>query len=141
MKMSSSGLTLSLDPASLKVISDLQNAKPLLEANMTFAMRFAVSTVMDSMKYNMDAGFKNSSGGLEDSMTPDVSPYLSTITMGKPYDWRREEGFSGLTDSLGRFYPNDPGIHYAANAMSKSKSAISRMFEEALGSTALGISM
>lgn len=29
-----------------------------------------------------------------------------------PYAKRRNYGFSGRTDSLGRYYPNDPGIGY-----------------------------
>lgn len=140
MAMTSSGLSLSLDPDSLKIISDFQNSnfRPLLESNLTYAMNYAVSTLMDSMRSNMDAGFMNPTGALEDSMTPNVTPYLSTITMGEPYDWRREEGFSGMTDSLGRFYPNDPGIHYAAKAMSKNKTTIGETFSYVIGQTAIG---
>lgn len=143
MAMTSSGLTLSLDPDSLQIISDFQNSnfKPLLESNLTTAMNYAVSTVMDSMRSNMDAGFMNPQGPLEDSMTPNVTPYLSTITMGEPYDWRREEGFSGMTDSLGRFYPNDPGIHYASKTLSQNKTTISDAFSNAIGQTAIGQSV
>ena|SRR5450755_1678121 len=36
----------------------------------------------------------------------------NSVTSDLPYARRREEGFSGMTDSLGRFYPNDPGGFY-----------------------------
>jgi hypothetical protein len=61
--------------------------------------------------------FKNPTGVLASDIVALMEAHFqSAVTSGVPYAWRREEGFSGQTDALGRFYPYDPGIHYMQNA-------------------------
>lgn len=57
--------------------------------------------------------WKNGNGILDHSFyVAQSSVYESAVRSDLPYAHRRNDGFSGQTDSLGRFYPHDPGAHY-----------------------------
>lgn len=47
-----------------------------------------------------------------------------------PYARRREEGFSGRTDSLGRTYTNDPGAFYLKTTITQITDDVNSAFGE-----------
>lgn len=49
---------------------------------------------------------------LDLSFTVSARPYGAEAGSDLPYSRRREFGFSGKTDSLGRYYAHDPGAFY-----------------------------
>ena len=61
--------------------------------------------------------FKNPTGELASGIVAIMEGQGSAMVVSEvAYAWRREEGFSGRTDSLGRYFAHDPGIHYMQNA-------------------------
>lgn len=79
---------------------------------------------------NTWAGFKNPTGVLASDIVAIMEGHFqSAVTSGVPYNWRREEGFSGMTDSLGRFYPYDPGILYMHNAFDAKEMDVFHLVE------------
>jgi hypothetical protein len=85
----------------------------------------------------MYATFINPEAGtLETNFTQDVEEtgngVKGYLINDSPYAWRREEGFSGKTDSLGRFYQNDPGIGYMANTVLMKDDDMVLIFERAV---------
>lgn len=64
----------------------------------------------------MFSTFMNPTGALEGGfyqvITPGEDTLQGELVNPMAYAWRREMGFSGMTDSLGRYYANDPGIDY-----------------------------
>jgi hypothetical protein len=56
--------------------------------------------------------WQNGTGTLDGSFTVAARPYGAEAGSDLPYSRRREFGFSGRTDSLGRYYANDPGAFY-----------------------------
>jgi hypothetical protein len=85
----------------------------------------------------MYATFINPEAGtLETNFTQDVEEtgngVKGYLINDSPYAWRREQGFSGKTDSLGRFYPNDPGIAYMANTVLMKDDDMVLIYERAV---------
>lgn len=85
----------------------------------------------------MYATFINAEAGtLESNFTQDTSVSGRTIKgyliNDSPYAWRREEGFSGKTDSRGAFYPSDPGIAYMANTVLMKDDDMVLIYERAV---------
>lgn len=78
--------------------------------------------------------WKNASGNLAGSfeVTGGSSGGNSYREVGSPlpYARRREFGFSGKTDSLGRHYTNDPGGFYMKKAISGSRSRYLKLFDD-----------
>lgn len=61
--------------------------------------------------------FQYKTGELERHFAGEVLSWNFPVIAGvmfndSPYAWRRDRGFSGMTDSLGRFFPSDPGSYY-----------------------------
>jgi phage gpG-like protein len=79
--------------------------------------------------------WKNPSGDLEDSIATDSSvPNNWTAIVGTslPYGRRREFGFSGLTDSLGRYFKDDPGKPYLQPALDSNTGYIEDRVSQAV---------
>lgn len=76
----------------------------------------------------MFAHFQNPTGALEDNFSYSYAAIAGGVQAAlindSPYAWRREEGFSGMTDSLGRYYANDPGIHYMQYTLDQNTATI-----------------
>jgi hypothetical protein len=87
----------------------------------------------------------NSTGYLENSFSyHETSLNYYEVTSDVPYARRRDYGFSGMTDALGRTYPDDPGTHYAeagvAATMPEATSAYMRVVTSVLQEfAALGV--
>lgn len=84
----------------------------------------------------MYSTFKDPQGPLENNFTQDKAVSGRTVTgqliNDSPYAWRREEGFSGKTDSRGRFYQNDPGIHYMSETLLDKTPDIFTRYQQAI---------
>lgn len=114
-------------PDSLIRLARMANCTALImEANLT-AMNFSVNYVANQARANAPV----LTGNLRRSIQGIVhSPDLGEVGVGAnvSYARRRELGFSGMTDSLGRFYSNDPGKFYLHNALEQSRPAIFAAF-------------
>src|SRR5882757_4015497 len=108
-------MKLRIDANLLSAARAMESWKPTLEKHLQLAMIFSLAGVQSDAR--AFAPFQT--GALSDSIQKEIpTPYIGTVFTDSPYGWRREEGFSGMTDSLGRFYPNDPGTHYMRKALS-----------------------
>jgi hypothetical protein len=58
-------------------------------------------------------------------------PVMSAaLIFDSPYALRRNYGFSGMTDSLGRTFTSDPGIFYAEDALIEDRDWIKKNFQK-----------
>lgn len=90
---------------------------------------------MEAYTY-MWATFQNPTGPLEDSLGHQMEgPYQGWMGTDSAYGRRRNWGFSGLTDSLGRYYPNDPGIEYMEHSIIYSSADIIAYYQTAVNQT------
>ncbi len=123
-------LHISMDKESLRRIKNLVEFEQILQKRLRTAMELSLDELDTQAAKNMEAGFKNPTGDLRWSLTPKVhSPFEAELFTESPYAWRREEGFSGMTDSLGRYYAHDPGIHYMAEAIDFGKDTVQEIFQ------------
>ena len=76
--------------------------------------------------------WKNPTGALEASMTQQGGSGYREVGSELPYSRRREFGFSGRTDSIGRFYANDPGKPYLGKAIEDNAGQIIQMLTASL---------
>jgi hypothetical protein len=113
---------LTFDSASLRRIQNLGLFSVLLEPPMEMAVKESIDKLASDAAVYMWQNFKNPTGPLEGSLeTAMLDRMAGWIFTVSPYAWRREEGFSGMTDSLGRFFSIDEGIHYMAETLNKDK--------------------
>jgi hypothetical protein len=97
-------------PEGTKAAASLQGVSQVLGAEMRKAMVDIEGHLMISAVSFMH--WKNPSGKLEQSIFRDsrvISNWQTIVGSKRPYAARREYGFSGMTDSLGRLYKDDPG--------------------------------
>lgn len=128
--------TLTFDSNGLDRLRQLADFKQFLEPNLQRAMQSNVDLLQSDARAYMYANFKNPTGPLEDAVQTSVpDAYTGTVFNEAPPAWRREEGFSGMTDSLGRFFPNDPGIHYFATTLAQDRDQIEARFVQAVQDT------
>lgn len=117
------------------VAAQLASFGPILATELYLAMDVSLNLLEASTISYMFASFYNPSGELEGNFTQEITQDLGGI-QGKlindsPSAWRREAGFSGMTDSLGRFFPNDPGIDYMADTLANEADVIVSTFKDA----------
>ena len=129
------------DEASIAKLAAFPGWKAVLEANLNTALDFDAEIFKSTVKGAQH--WKNGTGTLENSFWAFTSDRLErTVTSEQPHARRRNEGFSGMTDSLGRFYPHDPGAFYLDKGFSKgvgpAKRAIAVAVASALESLAAG---
>ncbi len=96
-----------------QIAAQLLGYGPRLEAEMGDAMQEIVDELSMYMVGIMH--WQHTSGALELSVLEDsqvLDPWHAEIGSSRPYAARRNWGFSGMTDSLGRTYPDDPGAYY-----------------------------
>lgn len=60
-----------------------------------------------------NTNWKNGDGTLDNSFFFDGQRVTTDVIYGR----RREMGFSGMSDSLGRFYPSDPGAFFVKTTL------------------------
>lgn len=120
-----------LDAASLKRIGAMMAAPAIFVPYYTTAMNASVQRVVTESKKVAATSFKNPTGTLMRGITGHVvNPWLGVAGVGAeiPYARRREFGFSGMTDALGRHYTDDPGAFYMHKGLEASRSYITDAF-------------
>jgi Bacteriophage HK97-gp10, putative tail-component len=132
-----SGFTVAFTPDTLLRIARLAAVAPVFEAYYLTAMNACVNKVADEARKNATANVRT--GTLRRGIQGHVrSPWLGEVgvTNVVPYAHRREVGFSGQTDALGRYYPYDPGTFYLERGLRTSEPFIAAAFA---GATTAGI--
>lgn len=125
------GLTLNLgfDAATLRAAKMLLEFEPILAAQLVDAHKESLDELMQAAQAVMMEGFKDPAGAMETAWKSNVtSPYKSWLRNTAKYSQRRHYGFSGMTDSLGRFYPDDPGIFWVDTTIELATPAIWQIF-------------
>lgn len=126
-------LTIAFDPASMATIARMFEFEAILAEEMAISTQEAGALVEAAAVANTWTAFQNPTGALAASISVvPVTPFEVGIAVGVPYGFRREYGFSGMTDSLGRFYPYDPAEPYAGPALTENEENIMVLFEEAV---------
>ena len=126
-------LNIQFDPHSMQEIAALLSFDIMLAEEMAPALEEAGQLVRDAAVANTWQVFANPTGTLADSLgVIPISPYEVGISAGVPYALRREFGFSGMTDSLGRFYPYDPAKPYAQPALDENADKVVQLMDEAI---------
>lgn len=136
--MALSDWNVSFDPTSLQEIVRLQGFSALLNSEITSALARSGQILVSAAEANTWRVFANPTGQLASSIYfYVVSPSEVAVAVGVPYGARREYGFSGKTDSLGRFYANDPGKPYLQPAVDDNQAQVAAIMAQAVNN-ALG---
>lgn len=132
----SGSFSLGFDPGSLQELVRLGGFKALLSPEITSALTQAGIILVQTAQLNTWQVFTNPTGALADTIHFYVqSPSQVVLMVDSPYGRRREWGFSGMTDSLGRYYANDPGKPYVAPALNQQQQEIMKLIEQAVRKT------
>lgn len=126
--MSGLDLSASLDASSMANVDQLLTFGETFEPAITNAISLSLDGLESAAQAYMWATFINPTGPLENAFEKTVDGMIGTLSNPMSYAERRNSGFSGMTDSLGRFYPYDPGIHYVEFAMQIAEPFIETTF-------------
>ncbi len=130
----------SFDPRSLAAIAQLHGLQILLAPQVQAAMSQGGDLLIRGMQAEMQAKFKAPTGMLSGSLQKIIdSPYEIQAGSNLPDAWRRDRGFSGMTDRLGRYYPHDPGIFFAENSMQTQGQAMLRLLDAGIAQVLGGL--
>ena len=109
-------VTIKINSNAFQVAEQLGLFETVLIPQLTIAMSESLDLLEQATINYMYTVFQDPQGDLESSFYQVVTPGLDNVTgeliNPSAYAWRREKGFSGMTDSLGRFYKRDPGKRY-----------------------------
>lgn len=109
-------LSIAFEPDILGVMHLFEGFQERLEAHIATAVEKSAGLIGQAGQDNMH--WINPTGALEGSIqVVMVDSHNAYIGSDLPYANRREFGFSGMTDSLGRFYPHDPGAFFMTTAI------------------------
>jgi hypothetical protein len=121
------------DPGSLSALTQLAGFGALLDPEVQSGLTQVGTLLVNATQANTWSAFANPTGQLADSIYFYViSPTEVAVAVGVPYAQRRERGFSGMTDALGRFYPYDPAKPYAQPAVDQHQQEITEIMEVAV---------
>ena len=110
--------SMAFDPSSLAKIAELEGIGALLDPEIAAALVWIGDMVSTTAKANTWSAFQNPTGATSDSIGYQiVSTTEVDVTVGAPQGRRLEYGFSGMTDSLGRYYPHWPAEPYMQPAL------------------------
>ena len=125
----SSDFSLGFDMASLATLVRLTGFSVFLDEEITDALVDIGGTLVQAAQANTWEVFESPTGRLAESIYPFLSsPGQLEIRVGAPYGRRREMGFSGMTDSLGRYYASDPAKPYLQPALDEDEAwAVERL--------------
>jgi hypothetical protein len=131
VELTTKAFRFAFEPDSLDKIKKFENWQQILEEELVKAHEKADALLQ--MRAKKIAPYQ--SGELYDHFDVNpISPYESTVFNDSPYAWRREEGFSGMTDSLGRYFPVDKGTYYMAITLQMNTTNVGKLFGTALDS-------
>lgn len=121
---------LGFDPQSLVAMTNLLGFKALLEPEIQQALTSSGEVLVSTAQANTWQIFAYPTGVLADSIYFWVSgPDQISLGVGVDYGRRRELGFMGMTDSLGRGPYNDPAKPYLQPALDSNQDLILRRIE------------
>lgn len=127
----------SLDPGSLDELVRLQGFAALLDPAITQALTEAGTLLTNAAVANTWSVFDNPTGALASSIYPYViSPTEVAVAVGVIYGARREYGYLGKVDSLGRVGHDGPRP-YLQPAVDQHQQEVAEIMEMAVN-TALG---
>ncbi len=119
-------------PNGTQIAAQFLGLTPRLEASMMKAMDDIITKLhQDSVSFMQ---WKNPTGNLESTEYEIITAWKGTMGYAAPYSLRRDKGFTGMTDSLGRFYNYDPGKFYLENAFIDNNAYINERIGTALKS-------
>lgn len=128
-----------LDPNSTAALARLANPELLNPAILNMLTQ-TVEDMRDAATSYMYATFINPGSGVEQAWQIEVhSTTLATLTNTAPYARRLNEGFSRMTDSLGRYYPFWPAYHWAEAALAKVTPEVADIFQTGFEKTMGGL--
>lgn len=132
-------MELQITSNALGLVAKLAGFKEVLDAELLTATSQSLDALENEAVDYMYATFINPQGPLEGAFYQVIEMGASSIEgrliNPSPAAWRRERGFSGMTDSLGRFYPHDPGIAYMEHSLNAQIPTIEHYFSDAVGRT------
>lgn len=113
---------LSVTVKGIEKLQKFPNWQRVLNDWLVIALRLSLGNMKSVAKRNAYERFQNPSGELEKHFLEPIYSYsypnfAGAVTNDAPHAYRREYGFSGKTDSLGRYYPNDPGVLYMTDTL------------------------
>lgn len=123
----------SFDPAAIKEIAALAGFGALLAEETQEAMREGGELLAKEAERNTWRVFEKPTGVIAASIHPVVqSPYEIIIGASARHARRREKGFSGRTDRLGRYFAHDPGKPYMQPAMDTKRQEVLLLMDKAI---------
>jgi hypothetical protein len=127
------GFSLSFNPGFLSQIAQMAAFETLLSTEVQSAMSQAGSLLIASIRGNMH--WEHPTGALENSIqVVNDSPYEIEVGSSLPYARRREFGFTDMVDSLGRYFPYDPGAYFMLHAYEDTSDEVYTLIESAVSS-------
>jgi len=123
----------------LQVAARMQGFGPALDRELLTAMGESLNLLQAEAADFMYATFKNPQGPLEDAFYQMFSVDRGELANPMPYAWRRERGFSGMTDSLGRTFHHDPGIAYMQHSIDTKGQDVGDIFTNAVGNALISM--
>jgi len=133
-------INVAFDAASLAAVARLAAFDGYFAMRMMDAGNASLERLEVNAQDYMWSTFMNPTGPLEDSLERQMfSPWMGHVATNMPYSRRRNWGFSGMTDSLGRFYPHDPGIEYMEQSIDISTPDIIGYYKTGIEQTILDL--
>ena len=131
--MSGFSMNVALDAASLATLHNFSNYQALLEPELLKAMDRGISLLQATATDEMYNLFQNPTGQAEEAWDTSVqSAYLAIAANTAPYAQRLDYGFSGLTDSLGRYFPYWPAYYWAESTVMDAADQVAAQFQAAI---------
>lgn len=125
-------LSLSFSPQSLSEIARFYSFGVFLSDEMAVAMKEAGDVLTAAAVANTWSVFAHPTGNLASGIHPVLdSPFEVQVMADVIYSHRREYGFQGMTDSLGRSFPNDGAKPYLQPALDDNEQSVLALIESA----------
>jgi hypothetical protein len=132
-------ISLGFDADSIARMKAIAGWEVVFRGQLFIAMQDSLDALELAAQGIMQSEFKNPTGVLAGNFDKSIPVSNAEETVGmlsndSPYAWRRDRGFVGMTDSLGRHY-NDEGIEYMEKALAQKQSSIERYFVTAVSNS------
>lgn len=122
---------MSFAPQSIKEIRAFYGFPVLLAEEVQVAMHLGGELLVRKAQEKTWEVFEHPSGELASEIEEvQGSPYEVQIVSKAKYSERREKGFSGMTDSLGRYYPNDIAKPFMLPTLEDNEQEVMIMIEQ-----------
>jgi hypothetical protein len=121
-----------LDQTALGRIAQMGTGLTLYPA-MRQAMTESLDVLETEAQTTMGAEFMNTTGQVENAFVQYPGTFESELENTEPYSQRLNYGFSGMTDSLGRYYPYWPAYLWAETTVIDAAPDVEAIWAAALG--------